>query len=72
MSYFFSAAIMKEDDWYVARAIELGVASQGKTVDEAKKNLTEAVELYLEELTPEERPKSQKPVLATLKAELHR
>ena|SRR3989344_8459340 len=34
---------------FVANCPSLGVASQGYTKDEAKKNLKEAVELYLEE-----------------------
>lgn len=51
MHHKFSASIMKEGNWYVARALELGVVSQGKTVPEARKNLQEAVELYLEDQT---------------------
>ena len=34
---------------YVARAIELGVVSQGSTLEEAKENLKQAIELYLED-----------------------
>ncbi len=45
----FSAVVEKEDEWYVALCPELDVASQGKTVEEALKNLREAVELYLED-----------------------
>lgn len=40
--------IEKEDDWYVALCPELDVASQGRTVDEARKNLIEALELLFE------------------------
>lgn len=69
MSYTFTVAITKEDDWYVAQAIEYGVASQGKTIAEAKKNIIEAVELYLEELSPSERKKAmEKPIVAQLEA----
>jgi predicted RNase H-like HicB family nuclease len=32
----------------VALCIELGVVSQGKTIEEAQANLKEAVELYIE------------------------
>ncbi|MEK7076513.1 MAG: type II toxin-antitoxin system HicB family antitoxin [Patescibacteria group bacterium] len=39
-------AINKEGSWYVARSLELGVVSQGKSVEEAEKNIKEAVELY--------------------------
>jgi len=38
----------------VARSLELGVTSQGKSIEEAKNNLLEAVELYLED-APKER-----------------
>jgi predicted RNase H-like HicB family nuclease len=44
----FSALIRKDGDWYVARCMELDVTSQGKTVEEAKANLKEALELYME------------------------
>lgn len=37
-----------EDPWYVARDIDTGVASQGKTLEEAQDNLREALELYFE------------------------
>ncbi len=49
MTHKFTIIINKEKKWYVARCIELGVVSQGKTVEEAQKNLREAVELYLED-----------------------
>jgi len=48
MTYKFTAIIKKENKWFVARSLELGVTSQGKTIEEAKQNLQEAVELYLE------------------------
>lgn len=44
--------IYKDGNWYVAENLEYGVASQGKTVSEAKRNLREAVELYLEDAEP--------------------
>ena len=39
--------IQKEEEWYVAKCVDNNVASQGKTIDEALKNLKEALELYL-------------------------
>ncbi|MCW6009434.1 type II toxin-antitoxin system HicB family antitoxin [Micromonospora sp. CPCC 205371] len=45
----FTAAVHQEDDWYVARCLELDVASQGETLDASLANLREAVEVYLEE-----------------------
>ena len=47
-TYKFTASIVKEGKLFVARAVELGVVSQGKTVQEATKNLEEAVSLFLE------------------------
>ena len=44
-----SAVIWKDDGSFVAKCPEVGTVSQGKTVDEALKNLKEATELYLEE-----------------------
>ncbi len=44
-----TAVIHKEDDKFVAQCPEVGTASQGKTIEEAAKNLKEATELYLEE-----------------------
>ena len=48
MNYRFSALITKEDDFYIARCPELSVTSQGKDVESARANLSEAIELYLE------------------------
>jgi len=39
--------VWKEGDTYVARAAPLEVMSCGETPDEARKNLTEAVDLFL-------------------------
>lgn len=44
----FTAVIWKEEGGYVSKCPELGVASAGDTPDEAKKNLQEAIELFLE------------------------
>ena len=48
MSKRFTAVITKEGKWYVAHCVELGVVSQGKSIENAQANLREAVELYLE------------------------
>jgi len=45
MTYKSTAIIRKEGKWFVVRSLELGVTSQGRTIDEAKKNLREAIEL---------------------------
>jgi predicted RNase H-like HicB family nuclease len=43
-----TAVIEREDDGYVALCPEVDVASQGSTIDEARANLREAVELFFE------------------------
>ncbi len=44
----FTAILEKKGDMYVALCPELDVASQGDTIEEARQNLVEAVELFLE------------------------
>lgn len=44
----YTAIIEHEGDGYVSLCPELDIASQGDTVEEAKKNLQEAVELFFE------------------------
>ena len=50
----FTAIIEREGDGYAALCPELDVASRGGTVEEARANLTEAVELLLESAEPAE------------------
>jgi predicted RNase H-like HicB family nuclease len=54
----FTAVITKEERWYVAHCLELGVVSQGKTIEESQANLKEAVELYLESFGAEDLPET--------------
>ncbi len=51
----FTAIIEKEGDLFVALCPELDVVSQGATVPEARANLAEAVELFLETASAEEK-----------------
>ncbi len=44
----FTGIIEREGDGYVALCPELDVASQGDTVEEARSNLIEALELFFE------------------------
>jgi predicted RNase H-like HicB family nuclease len=44
-----TAAITHEPPWYVARCLEVEVASQGESVEDALANLKEALELYFED-----------------------
>ena len=48
----FTARITREGDWFVAQCLEVDVASQGRTEEEALDNLKEALSLYFEEPTP--------------------
>lgn len=50
----FTAIIERENDGYVALCPELDVASQGNSIEEARRNLAEAVELFLEAADPKE------------------
>ena len=50
----FTAIIEKENDGFVALCPELDVASQGHTVEEAKSNLQEAIELFFEHASKDE------------------
>lgn len=55
------AVLWKEDKWFVAKALEVEVASQGKSRQQALDNLKEALELYFEdeasvELAPVRKP----------------
>ena len=43
-----TAVIEKEDNVYISHCPELDIASQGKTQEEAKSNLIEALELFYE------------------------
>ncbi len=60
----FTAAVTHEAPWYVARCLEVEVASQGGSPDEALVNLKEALELYFEnEPLPE---RIEPPVIMTV------
>lgn len=60
----FTAAVTHEGPWQVARCLEVEVASQGETVEEALANLREALELYFEdEVLPES---IEPPIIATI------
>ena len=54
MTRKLTAIIEREGNGFVSLCPELDVASQGNTIDEAKKNLQEALELFFETASPEE------------------
>jgi predicted RNase H-like HicB family nuclease len=49
-----TALIQREGDGFVALCPELDVASQGDTIETARENLREALELFFECAPPEE------------------
>lgn len=49
-----TAIIRREVDGFVALCPDLDIASQGDTIEEARQNLQEAVELFLETADPSE------------------
>lgn len=49
-----TAIIEREGDGYVSLCPELDIASQGDTVDQARTNLKEALELFFETAPPDE------------------
>ena len=44
----YHASLWTEGDWVVAQCLEVDVASQGKSEEEALANLREALELHFE------------------------
>lgn len=48
MKQRFTASIWQEDDLFVAQCLEVDVASQGETREEALDNLREALALHFE------------------------
>ena len=61
-----TAIIEREGDGYVSLCPELDVASQGDTIEEARANLVEALELFFEAASPGEvRERLHEEVLVT-------
>jgi predicted RNase H-like HicB family nuclease len=54
MTRTLTATIWREDEGYVALCSDLDIASQGDSVEEARFNLKEAVELFFETATSNE------------------
>jgi len=48
MKRVFAATVWRERDWYVSQCLEVDIASQGATEEEAFANLREAFELHFE------------------------
>jgi predicted RNase H-like HicB family nuclease len=61
MTRTLTANIWREDGGYVSHCPELDIASQGDTVEEARTNLQEAVDLFFETADPSEVVERLKP-----------
>lgn len=48
MKQKLSATVIREGEWFVAQCLEIDIASQGASEEEALKNLEEAILLHLE------------------------
>ena len=44
----FAATVWREGKWYISQCLELDIASQGDTLEEARANLVEALTLFFE------------------------
>ncbi len=63
----FLVSITKEDKFFIARCPELGVTSQGETLEDAQRNIKEAIELYIESFGTGDLPKeTSTPVWTTV------
>ncbi len=70
MTLKFTTTFHVEGKWYVAYCTELGVTSQGKTLEKAEKNLREAIDLYLEDVPKKQLEQFQEhPLIKTLDVE---
>lgn len=61
----FTASISQEDNWFIPQCLEVDVASQGESEEEALVNLREALELHFEPPQP-----SLKAVIRKFEAEV--
>lgn len=61
-----TAAITRERDMYVARCLEVEVASHGSSIEEALSALLEALELYFEDESAAEVPAPHPPIIASI------
>jgi predicted RNase H-like HicB family nuclease len=48
MKRSFAASVWREGNWYVSQCLEVDIASQGESEEEALANLKEALELHFE------------------------
>ncbi len=49
-----TVSIIQDGDWFLSHCLDYDIASQGKTIEEARENIVEAVNLFLEAASPDE------------------
>lgn len=57
MKETFTSSVWQEGKWFVAQCREVDVASQGRTEEEALRNLSEALKLHFSAPRPTQHPK---------------
>ena len=67
ISMLFTVVISQEEKHYVALAPDVDIASQGETIEDALKNLKEALELYFEDDDAIRPAVTEKPIIAFMK-----
>lgn len=63
--------IWKEENHYVAQCLDIDISSFGNSFEEANKNITEAIELYLEDADIESIPSVETPALTITAVKLN-
>lgn len=71
MTRTLTANIWREEDGYVSHCPELDIASQGDTVEEARANLQEAVDIFFEAAAAAEISERLKPEMYTTTLEVN-
>ena len=69
MKQTFTASVVREGDWFVAQCLEVDIASQGESLDDAVANLKEALELHFKPPTATV-PKHREVATGTLRSVL--
>ena len=65
-----SAVVRRENGIYVALCPELDVASHGKSVEDALRNLKKALELHLEDEDVEKSSNAEAPIVTIVKVDI--
>ena len=66
-----SAVVRRKNGIYVASCPELDVASQGKSVEQALRNLKKALELHLEDEDVEKSSNAEAPIVTIVKVDIN-